>query len=111
MLFGVTIVAFWSVLREWSYLMETGGWFAVLGQLMAVISTLVMLFLLGALCLAVVCLPVLLFFGIGAPDKIERLTWNSFAQAFGRRCLLIANPVWKTLWWTWWFVNQVTMRR
>lgn len=91
--------------------METGGLFAVFGQLMAVISTLVVLFLMGALCLAVVCLPVLLFFGIGAPEKIERLTWSSVGYGVGRRCLLIANPVWKTLWWTWWFISQLTTRR
>ena len=77
--------------------METGGWFAVYGQLVAVISTMVMLFLLGALCLAVVFLPMLLFIGIGAPDKIERLTWSSFGHVLSQGCLLIANPVWKTI--------------
>ncbi len=91
--------------------METGGWFAVFGQLMAVISTLIMLFLLVVLCLALVCLPVLLFFAISAPDDIERLTWRSFGDALGRRTLQIANPVWKTLWWTWWLVNQLFHRR
>ena len=96
-LYGFTIVALWSVLRELPFLMETGGWFAVIGQLMAVISTLIMLFLLGVLCLALVCLPVLLFFAISAPGDIERLTWSGFSDELGRRSLQIANPVWKTL--------------
>ena len=57
----------------------------------------VMLFLFRVLCLAVVFLPMLLFIGIGAPDKIERLTWSSFGHVLSQGCLLIANPVWKTI--------------
>ena len=81
------------------------------GQLMAVVSTLVVMFLLGVLCLALLCLPVLLFFSMVGPDAIERLTWDNFADSMSRWLLQIANPVWKILWWTWWLFAQLVSRR
>ena len=91
-LWGIVVVSAWTVVRDWSMLIEHGGLFAVFGQFLAVVCTLslaVMLILLG---LGLLFLPVLVYYAVAEPQLIEERTLSQWT-------LKAANPVWKVLWW------------
>ncbi len=117
-LIGFISVTIWAVAGDWQHLSTVGGWFAVLGQFLAVSATLAMLCLLSALCVALLCLPLLLYFSLANPASHERLTpaaalslstkaLSTAARRTSRWLLRFLNFLWKCVWWTWWAVRTL----
>ena len=113
LLWGIFALAAWTVVRDWSYLMEAGGWFALLGQFMAVTWTLLFLVVLVLLGIVLLFLPLLIYFGVSEHQANEELSLARAAhllvqglRRLGRLTLRVANPIWKALWWTWWFLRR-----
>ena len=59
---GLLAIALVSTAADWRYLVETGGWFALLGNFMMVAATLVLLFLAAVLALFLAALPFIYLF-------------------------------------------------
>jgi len=108
---GGVVLAALTVARDGAELAATGGWFAVLGQFLAVLATLAVLGLLAALAVALALLPLLLYFGLADPERHERLTLTGAlvagTRALGATSFAAANRVWKLSWWTCWWLGQV----
>lgn len=105
-----------STLENWSLLVETGGWFAVLGHFLAVAATLAMIVVAAALALALLALPILVYYAVTEPGARDLATLadrvrsplrlrRAAAAALGRAALALAEPVWKALWWGWWYLS------
>ena len=108
-------VALASTAADWRHLVETGGWFALLGHFLMVAATLVMLFLAGVLALALAALPLILLFGRNEDDFFAfteasrarhsiRALAGVMRRIIARALLAAAEPIWKALWWGWWFL-------
>ena len=108
-------IAAGSTLNDWAYLVETGGWYAVLGHFMAVAATLVILFICGVLALSILVLPLIVLFSLNEDDLDALATASRKARSpravlatclgvAGRALLAVADPLWKGLWWCWWLV-------
>lgn len=109
-------IAVGSTLSNWSFLVEVGGWFALLGHFMAVAATLVFLYVCGALALALLVMPLILLFSLREDDflalaeasrttRSPRAVLATCAAVAGRSLLAVADPLWKALWWCWWFLR------
>lgn len=100
-------IALASTAADWRLLVETGGWFALLGHFMMVAATLVLLFLAGVLALCLAALPLVLLFGLNE-DSFFALAEARRAGplATARRFMLaMLNPPWRALWWCWWYAR------
>lgn len=115
-------IALGSTLNEWSYLIEAGGWFAILGHFMAVAATLVMLFICGVLALSILVLPLILLFSLSEDDlraltsasremRSPRAVLGTCLGLAGRAMLAVADPIWKGVWWCWWLLFGQSGRR
>ena len=104
-------VALASTAADWRHLAESGGWFAMLGHFLMVSATLVLLFLAGVLALALAALPFILLFCRNEDDffalaEASRAGLPAMARwIIVRPLLAIIDPVWKALWWSWWFIR------
>ena len=109
-------VALVSTAADWRYLVEAGGWFAVLGHFLMVASTLVLIFLAGLLALALAALPFILlfcrnqddFFALAEASQARHSTRALLAvmrRIIARSLIAVIDPLWKALWWSWWFVR------
>ena len=109
-------VALASTAAEWRHLVESGGWFAMLGHFLMVAATLVMLFLAGVLALALAVLPVIFLFGRNEEDFFAlteasrardstRALFGVMRRIIVRSVLAVIDPLWKALWWSWWFIR------
>ncbi len=109
-------VALVSTAADWRYLVEAGGWFAVLGHFLMVAATLVLLFLAGILVLALAALPFILlfcrnqddFFALAEASRARHSTRALLAvcrRIMVRSMLAVIDPLWKALWWCWWFIR------
>ncbi|MDH3690507.1 MAG: hypothetical protein OEU36_13595 [Gammaproteobacteria bacterium] len=109
-------ITLWSVVRDWTYLTSVGGWFAVLGQTLAVITALAMIVIVIGLALALLALPVLLYFlAIGRMDEYRTFsqmlhlmirTIGAQLRTFGGRILMAVDYGWKLLWWGHWYMRS-----
>lgn len=113
---GLLAIALVSTAADWRYLVETGGWFALLGNFMMVAATLVLLFLAGVLALCLAALPFIYlfwrneddFFALAAASRAgqsPRALLAVMRRIMVRRLIAVANPIWKALWWSWWFIG------
>ena len=109
-------IALGSTLNEWAYLVETGGWYAVLGHFMAVAATLVILYICGVLALSILVLPLILLYSLNEDDfeafaaanrtvRSPRAVLATCVGVAGRALLAVADPAWKGLWWCWWLLR------
>ncbi|MFP6744771.1 MAG: hypothetical protein VCB77_06235 [Alphaproteobacteria bacterium] len=109
-------IALGSTLNNWSYLSEVGGWFALLGHFMAVAATLVMIYIAGVLVLAVLAAPVIILFSMHDDDSFAltkamhalaspRTLLATCRRSIARALMVVAEPLWKAVWWCWWFVS------
>ncbi len=109
-------VALASTVADWRTLTETGGGLALLGHFLMVAATLLLLYLAGVLALCLAVLPFIFLFCRNEDD------FFALAEASGaghgphallgvlrwiivRSMLAIADPIWKALWWCWWFLG------
>ena len=108
-------IAVGSTLSNWSFLVEAGGWFALLGHFVAVAATLVFLYVCGVLALSLLVMPLILLFSLREDDflalaeasrtrRSPRAVLVTCAAVAGRAVLAVADPLWKALWWCWWFL-------
>lgn len=107
-------IAIWATANGWSSLLDEGGWYALLGQFLAVAATLAFLFVACVLRLTLLALPLLLLFGLSdqgrAPGGVARRPADAFrtgVSGLARAAYAIANALWKTAWWGWWFVGGI----
>ena len=109
-------IALGSTLSNWSFLVEAGGWFALLGHFIAVAATLVFLYICGVLALAILVMPLIIWFSWREDDflalaeasranRSPRAVLVTCAAVAGRAVLAVADPLWKALWWCWWFLR------
>lgn len=108
-------ITLWSVLRDWTYLTSVGGWFAVVGQTLAVITALAMIVIVIALALALLTLPVLIYFlAVGRMDEYRTFsqvlhlmirTIGTQLRTFGTRIFTAVDYGWKILWWGHWHLR------
>ncbi len=109
-------IAVGSTLSNWSFLVEAGGWFALLGHFVAVSATLVFLYICGVLALSLLVMPLILLFSLREDDflalaeasrtkRSPRAVLAACAGVAGRAVLAVADPPWKALWWCWWFLR------
>lgn len=111
-LVGVTV---WTVARDWVYLTSIGGWFAVLGQLLAVFATLIMVVIVVTLAAALLALPfILCSLAVTRTDTPQTLpaivrTITGIARrqvcSLGRKLFAVVNYGWKILWWGQWYLR------
>ena len=97
---SVLALALAVVLGDLSHLLEEGGWYAVLGQFMAVATTLIMIAIGGVL--VVTLLALLFVFCFGIYQELRRPNEPLAPRA---RFYRAANSVWKTAWWCWWYLT------
>ncbi len=88
------------VLGDLSYLLEEGGWYAVLGQFLAVATTLIMIIIGGVAAVTLLALPFLFCFSI-----YEELQRPIGPLKLGARFYRVANGGWKAAWWCWWHLS------
>ncbi len=109
-------IAVGSTLSNWSFLVEAGGWFALLGHFVAVAATLVFLYICGVLALSLLVMPLIVLFSLREDDflalaeasrttRSPRAVLGTCAGVAGRAVLAVADPLWKALWWCWWFLR------
>ena len=109
-------VALASTVADWRHLAEAGGWFAMVGHFLMVAATLVLLFLAGMLALALAALPFVLlfcrneddFFALAEASQARHSTRALLAvcrRIMVRSMLAVIDPLWKALWWCWWFIR------
>lgn len=114
-------IALWAVVCDWELLMTSGGWFAVLGQLMAVIATIVLMTVMVLLGIALVLLPFIAYaavvsggrnpnLAITALPRYLRVAAGRRAAQLGRHLYAVANATWKTCWWTVHFLHGTISR-
>lgn len=110
-------MALWTIARDWSELLAVGGWFAILGRFMVVFATVTLLVLLALLGIGVVIAPMLLLLlatnalgekGYANGGLVDQLRTVINPQKLGSTLVRAANPIWKTLWWTWWYLSRRT---
>jgi len=100
---ALVAVAVAATMGEWPALRASGGWFAVFGQMLAVIAALAIGAMLTALALALVVLPLIglhSLLGSWVSGPREALDAGDLA----RRAVRAIDPAWKAawrLWWTW----------
>ena len=94
-------IALWTVVRDWSYLLGVGGWFALLGRFLAVLATLVVFVVLFVLGCSILALPVLVYFAVADPASHQTLRPE---RALRSGVYSVVNPLWKACWWAWWLV-------
>lgn len=110
-------IALGSTLNNWSYLSEVGGWFALLGHFVSVAATLVMIYIAGVLVVAVLAAPIIILFSMQDDDSFAltramhalaspRTLLATCRRSIARALMAVAEPVWKALWWCWWFVSS-----
>ncbi len=109
-------IAVGSTLSNWSFLVEVGGWYALLGHFVAVAATLVFVYICGVLALSLLAMPLILWFSLREDDflalaeasrtrRSPRAVLATSAAVAGRAVLAVADPLWKALWWCWWFLR------
>jgi hypothetical protein len=114
---GIVLCALWAVARDGAALLAVGGWYAVLGQFLAVAATMTLLIVLGALVVAVLSLPVLFVLRLTTDDGgfvMSRLTVSRLALAaagaprgLADTALRLADRVWKAAWWGCWHAARI----
>ena len=114
---GVILYALWVVARDSTTLLAVGGWYAILGQFLAVAATMMLFVLLGVLILGLLSLPVLFVLRLTSDDGglvVSRLTILRLAsaiadapRAFADTSLRLADSVWKAAWWGCWHLARV----
>jgi hypothetical protein len=109
-------IAVGSTLSNWSFLVDSGGWFALLGHFIAVAATLVFVYICGVLALALLAMPLIVLFSLrednflalAKPSRTRpspRAVLATCVAAARRAVLAVADPPWKALWWCWWFLR------
>ena len=109
-------IALASTVADWDALVESGGWFALLGNFFMVAATLVLLYIAGVLALGLAALPIILlfcrnqddFFALAEASRAGQLPRALLAVLRGiiaRSILALVNPPWKAAWWCWWFLR------
>ena len=88
------------VLGDLFYLLEEGGWYAVLGQFLAVATTLIMIAIGGVMVVTLLALPFLFCFSIY--QELQRPIRPLELRA---RIWRAANGGWKWAWWCWWYLR------
>ena len=108
---AAVLASAWSVLRAWDSLWQIGGAFAIIGQFLAVFTTIALAFILGVLLLILLITPLLAYWLVvyNTPgESIERWKDNGrqVARVTGRIAYRIADGVWKCVWWTCWYLRR-----
>lgn len=105
--------AVWACIRDWSYLLETGGWYAVLGHFVMVTVLLSFAFMTFSAVIAMIITPVLILFAFGNrndefdPAWAAAFDWRSAGNlrgAAGRAAWRVADGAWRASWRCGWFV-------
>ena len=99
---GLVGISLGAVVGDLGMLVDSGGWFAVVGQFMAVFSTLVLGLLLAVLGVSVLMLPVFAYFLVAAPSG-QRISSAGAGLYRG------AERIWKVAWWIGWGVRRVVL--
>ncbi len=111
--------ALWTVARDWSELIAAGGWFAVFGRFLVVTATLTLLAVVLLIGVGLFVAPVLLMLtlsnalgekGYAYREMVGRLLGGLQPRRLGRLLIRAADPLWKTLWWAWWFAGTYLKR-
>ncbi len=97
---SVLVLALAVVLGDLSHLLEEGGWYAVLGQFLAVATTLIMIAIGGVVVVTLLALPFLFCFSI-----YQELHRPIGPLALRTRLYRAANGGWKWAWWCWWYLR------
>lgn len=100
---GILAASFWTIARDWTLLMASGGWFAALGQFFAVFCTLTLMAMGLALVVGLLCLPLLIYYTVACSGPMEE-------RSLGAWLLRFADPVWKLVWWTGWGLHRLWQR-
>ena len=109
-------IALASTVGDWDALVESGGWFALLGNFLMVASTLVLLYIAGVLALGLAALPIILlfcrneddFFALAEASRAGHSLSALLAvlrRIMARSILALVNPLWKAAWWCWWYLR------
>jgi hypothetical protein len=105
-------IALGSTLSNWGYLVDVGGWFALVGHFVVIAATLVFIYICGVLALSIVVAPIVILFSMRDDDSFALTkAMNALGNprvllaACRRVVMAIADPLWKALWWCWWFVS------
>ena len=105
-------IALGSTLSNWGYLVDIGGWFALVGHFVAIAATLVFIYICGVLALSILVAPIIVLFSMRDDDSFALTkAMNALGNprvllaACRRAIMTIADPLWKALWWCWWFVS------
>ncbi len=104
---GIVLCALWVVVRDGATLAAVGGWYAVLGQFLAVAATLALLVLLGTLALALLALPVLFVLRLATDDRGAAMSRQTVSRGLAGTALRLADPVWKAAWWGCWHLARI----
>ncbi len=102
-------------MAQWSPLVETGGWFALLGHFLMVAATLVLLYLAVVLALCLAALPLIILFGRNEDDflalaEASRADHGPRAVLAYLRRIIVArlNSLLRAVWRCWWFLRGRT---
>lgn len=103
---SVLALALVTVLGDLSHLLDEGGWYAVLGQFLAVATTLIMIAIGCVVVVTLLALPLVFCFGI-----YQELQRPIGPPALRARCYRAANICWKAVWWSWWHLTRPSVGR
>jgi len=100
-------VAFAAVAGELPELLATGGWFAVFGQMLAVVAAVAIVVVAGTLAVAVIALPLIAAWALARPlsEARERLKVELEVEGQVSLTRLMARalgPAWALAWRLWW---------
>ena len=105
-------IALASTVAQWSLLVETGGWFALLGHFLMVAATLVLLYLAVVLALCLAALPFIFLFCRNEDDffalaEATRAGHGPRAVLAYLRRIIVArlNSLLRAVWRCWWFLR------
>ena len=111
---AVVGVALWSCLSDLAYLLEAGGWYAVLGRFVLVSVTLSFVVVAGAAVLAMIAAPVLVLFAFSDPNAefdpahmVLSFGWRGAARRTGWR---VTEAGWRAAWRCAWSVAGLFRR-
>lgn len=98
-LWSIVAISVWTIARDGSLLMASGGLFAAIGQLFAVFFTLILLVVAVLLMCALLCLPLAIYYA-SSPNLFPERSLVAWLIHF-------VNPGWKLLWWATWRIRRI----
>ena len=113
-------VALWSCLNDLAFLLDVGGWYAVLGRFVLVSVTLSFVLVVGAAVIAMIAAPVLILFAFSDPSAefdpahmAASLDWRDvggMGRAARRTGWRITEAGWRAAWRCGWSVARLFRR-